>query len=518
MALTLTFRDMLDLPDWHAMKPAPNASAIGVSLCADKRNDETRMPFVFELVSGSVLNRYNAKNDGWGFVANPGLLTTAAGTISTFCPSIGPKGTLAAGCTTTEIVLTTALPAAVGINQLANRGDGIGFRVRIIGNTATGNGLTEERTCVANTAGTTPSITITPALSNAPVSGDRYEFLAGSVMMLGSGAAAATSWRAYDLLTNLVIAKAYTNLPTVAIDSSIVCLDELYVPYGRVPGEGFFGVMTCANSAAGTLTGQPASPVSGDSAVLQNEFRNCQIRIVNDPTNPRAAGQRRRITSHTGGSGSPVYTLATSWTYTPTAGVATYVVELPNYILRWGEASGTVTYCYDTVADTWATNTFAAGGAVVLGTVAFGSWGIKQSLLDVGRRAKWTNIFRFRGTGLVMDVLDIAGGATGAWEAAAVYNGQQTAIGSGTTGEMVPFSQDGRYAYMMLNISNLCYRFDTLTRVMEDYAQLPAGIQGAVVIGDRMAALATINDGTTIGKVFYLPHTSSQLLALEILR
>lgn len=37
----------------------------------------------------------------------------------------------------------------------------------------------------------------------------------------------------------------------------------------------------------------------GDSLILANEYRNFQIRIVQDLTNPTAVGQRRIIASHT---------------------------------------------------------------------------------------------------------------------------------------------------------------------------------------------------------------------------
>jgi alpha-L-fucosidase 2 len=47
-----------------------------------------------------------------------------AGACPIFVPSAGPSGALAAWATTTQGALSTALPAAVGINQLANRGDG----------------------------------------------------------------------------------------------------------------------------------------------------------------------------------------------------------------------------------------------------------------------------------------------------------------------------------------------------------------------------------------------------------
>ena len=55
-------------------------------------------------------------------------------------------------------------------------------------------------------------------------------------------------------------------------------------------------------SGASTLTGQATG---GDAVVAVNEYRNFQIRIVQDLVTPAAVGQRRIIASHTVGA-SPV--------------------------------------------------------------------------------------------------------------------------------------------------------------------------------------------------------------------
>jgi uncharacterized protein (DUF2062 family) len=59
--------------------------------------------------------------------------TFAIGAAIAFAPSFGLKGVLAASPSATKIVLSTALPTAVGVNMLANRGGSgdVGFRVRV---------------------------------------------------------------------------------------------------------------------------------------------------------------------------------------------------------------------------------------------------------------------------------------------------------------------------------------------------------------------------------------------------
>lgn len=72
------------------------------------------------MVSNAVLNRYNVITKSHQFVVNPVLAGTfGAGSTSAFVPSFGLVGTIAAGATTSKVILTTALPAAVGLNMLS---------------------------------------------------------------------------------------------------------------------------------------------------------------------------------------------------------------------------------------------------------------------------------------------------------------------------------------------------------------------------------------------------------------
>jgi len=182
------------------------------------------------------------------------------------------------------------------------------------------------------------------ALSFTPANGDTYEILSGKVYMLGAGVLAAASWKNLEISTNTQTSLSNTNLPaTISTEFSSIALDEQYVPYDHKPGEGFVigtgtydinspcGIRSCltaTNSAAGTLTGQASG---GDASVLQNEYRNFQIRIVEDTAIPTAVNQRRIIASHTAGA-SPVYTLGSNWAVTPST-TAKYVIEYPNQIL-----------------------------------------------------------------------------------------------------------------------------------------------------------------------------------------
>jgi hypothetical protein len=529
-----TFKKVIDTLVWRQIPPMPNAHAAAVNVCSDLRNDISRNPFVYQLVSAAILNRYNIITKGSAFAVNPGLGGTfGAGAASAFVPSFGLVGTIAAGATTTSVTLTTALPTAVGVNMLANRGGSgeYGYKLRIIDNGAGGSGKTAERYITGNTGGTTPTITVLSAFGFTPVSGSRYEIVAGRVAMLSAGTLAATSWRSFEVATNTLASMTQTNLPaTIGTDSSLMVLDEQYVPYNNSPGDGMIkgaynydtGVvaryaLTATATAAGTLTGQATL---GDAVVLANEYRNFQIRIVEDTTNVTAVGQRRIIASHTAGA-SPVYTLGTNWTVTPSA-TAKYVIELPNLILLRSSATTTVyTYNYtdatinngtnNIVANAWSTAYFgAAPAANAAGGMWAPSWGIEP---DQNRYGRQSFCYFFRGGAATLDVLDIAGAITGTWTGAIVYDGSPGALPTtGSGGCYSPFDNEGRMFYMNLytasQISQM-YRFDVENRVLSAFTPTDFLQTGTAVVGNRMAAYCAIDGTDTYDTVFLQSHLST---------
>jgi hypothetical protein len=511
-----TFKKVVDRMMWAQVAPAPNAHAAGTAMCADMRSDISRNPFVYNLISTTILNRYNIVTKGWQLaVGNVGVAAVAASAAMCFVPSFAAVGTIAAGATTTTFTLSTALPTAVGTNMLANRGGSgdYGFKIRLIDTTA---GKTEERFIVGNTAGTTPTIRVDNAFTFTPASGARYELLSGRVIMLSSGAIAAASWRSFEVATNTLANLGTTNLPTIATDSAILVMDEQYGPYNCEPGEGMIkGAFTydtnivsrkaleATATAAGTITGQAAN---GDAVVAANEYRNFQIRIVQDTGTPAAVGQRRLIASHTAGP-SAVYTLGTNWTTTPSA-TAKFVIEQPNQIVL-RTAGNTTTYTYNytdasqnngttTIAsNAWSTTYFGtAPAANAAGNLWCPSFGIE---VDAARNARHSFNYFFRGGGAVtLDVLDIAGGTAGAWTGNITYDGAVNSFGAGTCGAYSPYGQEGRFSYINVYVAShisQIYRFDAKNRVFSPYTPTDFIQSGTAAIGGRMAAYAAI-DGT----------------------
>lgn len=537
-----TFKKVIDTLVWRQTPPLPTAHSAGVSLCSDLRNDVSRNPFVYQLASAAILNRFNIITKGSSFVVNPGLGGTfGVGAASAFAPSFGLVGTIAAGATETSVVLSTALPTAVGLNMLANRGGSgeYGFKLRIIDNGAGGSGKTAERYITANTAGTTPVINVLSSFGFTPVTGSRYEIVAGRVMMLSAGALAATSWRSFEVASNTLGSMTQTNLPaTIGTDSSLMVLDEQYVPYDNSPGDGLVKgaynydtglvsryALAATAAATGTITGQATS---GDAVVFANEYRNFQIRIVEDSVNTTAVGQRRIIASHTAGP-SAVYTLGSNWTVTPSSS-AKFVIELPNLILLRSTATTTV-YAYNytdqtinngtnnITANAWSTTYFgAAPAANAAGGMWAPSWGIQP---DAARNARQSFCYFFRGAGATLDVLDIAGSITGTWTGAITYDGSPGALPTtGSSGCYSPFENEGRMFYLNLYTASAIsqiFRFDVQNRVMSTFMPTDNLQAGTAAIGNRMASYCAIDGTDTYDTVLLQSHLSTIAQELVVL-
>lgn len=527
MPTAIDFKSGFDLMRWRSIANAPNAAAAGVTLSYDHRNTEDRHPEIFQLASLAAFNKYNIKNDDWMPLASPALAGTfGAGVDSVFVPEAGPAGTLAAGATTASVVLSTALPAAVGVNQLANRGDGRGFKIRIVGNSAGGSGKIEERIITGNTSGTTPTIYLDSALSFTPASGDRYEILSGRVFLLSAGTLAAGVWKYYDIATNSFSGSlATTNLPaTIGTDSDLLSLSELYVPNVRKPGEGFLigagtynnGLLGCLTATAITSTTITGQATGGDAAVLANEYRNFQIRIVEDTATPTAVGQRRNITSHTAGA-SPVYTVP-AWAVTPSA-TAKFVIEgNGDRILLWTSAN-TVTYTYSIAGNAWdAGTTFANKTSIVgAGVSAVRAFGIVP---DTAKLCRHSYIFVFRGGGSnAIDVFDIAGATTGLWTENINYGNKSQTFTTGNSVIIDPIANEGRFAYINVNGTQRFARFDMKNLIIEPLTWLEY-TQGAAIVGTGLALITFIDpgDNTKITSLIHQRRSNVECFRLDIMR
>ena len=521
------FKKAIDRMVWVSSTPAPIAHAAPFCLVSDLRSDVSRNPFVYQIASATVLNRYNIVTKGWNFVGSPGMAAFAAGAAAVFAPSFAAQGTIAAGATTTSIPLTTSLPSIVGVNMLANRGGSgdYGFKIRVIGFTA---GKTEERFIVGNTGGSTPTLLLDNPLTFTPTSSDRYELLSGRLMMLSSGAPTTGSWRSFEVGTNISNNLTTTNLPTIGTDSSLVCLDEQYTPYDCKPGEGFIKgtfqydnnvstrmALSATAAAAGTITGQASA---GDAAVVANEYRNFQIRIVHDATTPASVGQRRIIASHTAGP-SAVYTLGTNWTTTPSSS-AKFVIEYPNLIILRTAATTQYVYNYtdatinngtnNIAANAWSTTYFAAAAnAGASGMMWMPSYGIRP---DSAKNSRHSFLYCWRGTSANLDLFDISNTITGAWTNAIVIDGGITTTAA-MSGCYAPFQNEGRMFYLnpytASQVSQI-FRFDVQNRVLSPFVPTDEVQSGTAAIGNRIACYVALDGTDTYDVVLLQSHLATR--------
>ena len=312
-------------------------------------------------------------------------------------------------------------------------------------------------------------------------------------------------------------------------------LDEQYTPYNMAPGEGMVkgafvydtGLSALAATATGasTLTGQATL---GDAVVAVNEYRNFQIRIVQDTVTPAAVGQRRIIASHTVGP-SPVYTLGTAWTTQPSSS-AKYVIELPNLLIlrttantttyTWNYGDATVNNGTNSIAtNAWSATYFGtAPGASAVGGMWAPSFGIQP---DPARNARHSFNYFFRGGAAVtLDLLDIAGSITGTWSGAIAYDGSTTNIGTGSTGCYAPFENEGRMFYVnayVASATNQFHRFDVQNRVLSPYTNTDFIQSGTAALGGRMASYCAIDGTDTYDVLLLQSHLSTVCQELVVL-
>ena len=533
-----TFKKVVDRLMWASIAPAPAASSAASCLVSDLRSDVSRNPFVYQLTSATVLNRLNIVTKGWSFVQSPALAGTfGLGATMAFVPSLGLVGVIAAGATVSSVTLSTALPTAIGVNMMANRGGSgeYGFKLRIIDPVA---GKTEERYIASNSGGTTPAIQLELPFTFTPSAGARYEIIAGRVYMLSAGTTAANIWRSFEVASNtLSTGLLTTGLPAaIGTDSDIMVLDEQYTPFDCSPGEGMIKgaylydsgltqryALSATAAGASSITGQATL---GDASVVANEHRNFQIRIVQDTVNPTAVGQRRIIASNTAGP-SAVYTLGTPWAVTPSSS-AKLVIELPNLILLRSSATTTVyTYNYSDSAVSNGTNSIASGawsttyfGAAPAANASGGmwapSWGIRP---DAAKNARQSFCYFFRGAAQNLDVLDIAGSITGTWTGSVTYDGALT-LTVGSCGGYAPFENEGRMFYMNVYAAgaiNQMHRFDVQNRVLSPFTPTDFLQSGTAAAAKRICAYAAI-DGTDIYDVVLMQsHLSTVAQEMVVL-
>jgi hypothetical protein len=141
------------------------------------------------------------------------------------------------------------------------------------------------------------------------------------------------------------------------------------------------------------------------------------------------------------------------------------------------------------------------------GCTSFASFGIEP---DAAKNARQSNVFSFRST-TVLDMLDIAGGTTGAWSNNIVYDGAVTAT-TGSCGEYAPADQEGRFGYRnhyVASALNQIYRFDVKNRVLTPFTPTDWIQAGTAAAGERIATFVAIDGEDKYTVILLLAHLST---------
>jgi hypothetical protein len=117
-----------------------------------------------------------------------------------------------------------------------------------------------------------------------------------------------------------------------------------------------------------------------------------------------------------------------------------------------------------------------------------------------------SKIMCFRWWNSILDVLDIAGGATGAWTLSYPYNSIGTTFTTGACIAYDPIGNNGKYAFISLNATQNFVRFNVLTNDINEWAYLRQ-TQGTALVGKRMYTTHAYN--TEWGVVPILGHILS---------
>ncbi len=533
----------IDTPMFRQMKPMDTANAAGGFLCCDKRNGICADNSIYQLASSTLLNRYSEWYNGSMSMGSPALTVFGTGTEMRFTSSFGIYGILAGGCSTSKLISSTALTngiaiTSLGVNQLRRTDMEESYRIRVIGYAS---GLTEYRLILANTTGTTPTYYLETPLSFTPSAGDRYEIQSGVIYIISPTTAASTQTKYYGVAQGVYGSAGSTGI-TLGAASAMTALDEQYVPYDSLPGEGMIlgtgtynaGNLKClvaTNTSSGTLTGQS---VGGDNGVTANAYRNFVIRIVEDTSIPTANGQRRVISSHTGGlATTPVYTLGTAWTVTPSI-TAKYVIECPNLLLLQNiTQSGMLTYNYtdmtinngtSSIAPfTWSSTYFNATHGSVIASSAISLSSIHHRPArnaDGVELSKHGYVYFFRGSSSTLDRFDISGAINGLWANAITYNNPVT-LGVGSCGDIDGTTFEGEYAYIVSGGTATMYQFSIANPSLVPWVKLPLQ-SGTAVSGNRVCCLAhipstAVDQNDKLGMIYVQSHLSTNLYRSDII-
>lgn len=385
MAEAQNNKPLLHRKEWQTMMPAPVATAAGLFVITGGAN---LFRFSLYVVSATVHYLYDHDNDDWIQISSGGF-GTAMGAGA--CGAFGDWSrtyTATGGSTTT----VTVNAATFNINGFV-----VGKTIEFLSGTSDNIGLRRTITGISHPGTATGTITLTldSAVTSGVSNNDTFRITSGMFYVLMPGTLTATSFRKYDLATDVWTSCTNTGLPASwGTDADMVRTGLKDTQYDS-------GTATSGSSTTLVCTGK---------GWTNDQWINYQVRI----TGGTGRGQIRVITDNT----NDTLTFASGATIDSTS---TFVIEGDENALYLLGNNAVTMYKYSISANTWATvsPTTARGGNAIAGMTAdfVGNTG-NSTWADITNIKDGRYIYSLRGGTAVMDRFNISGGTNGAgaWE------------------------------------------------------------------------------------------------------
>ena len=484
MTISVKLRKMLHRKSAEFCTPSPVATSAGAFITGDKTTLYPKHDGVVMAAGLSAIWNYNADEDSWMQLPNPGISGTFAAGV---CGCLHPRSLLGGIPAPTPLNIGTTSTFTLSASLARSLA---GVKIRVTDGTNAGY----EGTIVSNTVDLSINeITVSPAAPQAFDTSSSLLIFGGSLWFITAGT---PGFKVYDRATNSWTSKTTTGMPAaIGTDATLLATPA-----------------TSANKGAGFVTG--TSTGSNTSTTLYDTSKNWtnagwanfQVRI----TGGTGAGQVRYITS----SGDGVLTVSTPWTVTPDS-TSTYVIEgNDDYLYLMGNNSVTL-YRYNISTNSWSTLSPAIARAGAPGAGASASW------IDAVTAEEWSDgsyarltyanirkqlgryIYSFRGGNTnALDVYDIAANI---WINGLPYGGQMETFGVGSSA----VDADGSI-FVQKDATGRIYRFDVAGNYLEPFATNPVP-QGTAVVGAKMFIQKLKEGSTELTYLYTLGNTRSEL-------
>ena len=121
------------------------------------------------------------------------------------------------------------------------------------------------------------------------------------------------------------------------------------------------------------------------------------------------------------------------------------------------------------------------------------------------------------GASSAIDVLDIAGAATGSWSNDIVYGKKAQTFTTGTSGAYDPATLGGRFLHLCINGTQRMARFDVRNRILDagSYLRYP---QGTAIVGANLAVGTFVDGATKLSFLYQITQSQANVFAMPVTR